>query len=273
MEDFVPPRTPVGTVRPRVKVSRPAAGGGKEDGSGGSASMAMSAFSAAPIAPAAKGQLKGSTALASPNELADYTKRKVAEIMMRERQTLSRDVAGGGRTSRMSDMSGESMDVDDDRPQKKGGRGGGGGGGGGRGGNRGEDESESESEESDQEEDADQLFMMELKKERLSKQTKMILCLGFSGLIAGFLALFFVLMYVTIQKECSDPWFHQTEHFSNSEAPRCGMLKRCARPTHRPPMNICKPRSGLSLTEWPAGAGISASRCAGRTRSSAGWRT
>eukprot|EP01051_Picozoa_sp_SAG22_P015041 SAG22_NODE_1913_length_3322_cov_2.699969_7_plen_93_part_00 len=69
--------------------------------------------------------------------------------------------------------------------------------------------------------------MMELKKERLSKQTKLILCLGFSGLIAGFLALFFVLMYVTVKKECSDPWFHQTEHFSNSEAPRCGMLKRC----------------------------------------------
>jgi hypothetical protein len=33
--------------------------------------------------------------------------------------------------------------------------------------------------------------------------------------------------WVTIQKECADPWFHHTERFSHSVAPRCGVTKRC----------------------------------------------
>ena len=155
-----PPRTPAGMVRPRMAVAR--APGGKDDGTPGAAAptgVELTPFTAAPIAPAADGALKGSTGLASTNELADYTKRKVAEIMARERQTQTRE-AGGGRTSRLSDASNESLDVDNTRhkdrhAQKK------------------AEQSESESEEeSDQEEDADQLFMMELKKERLSKQAR-----------------------------------------------------------------------------------------------------
>ena len=203
-----PPRTPQG---PRGAVQQSSTPQGSRRGSdasrastqddfqatgGGGAQGGATDFSAVPIAPASQGTLKGSKGLASPHELADYTKRKVAEIMQRERQTLTRDT---GRTSRMSDASSVgSLDMDKIRAV--------------RGTKEKQDESES-SEEDDEEDDADQvstntptppqtmisgeisdglrlcfqLFMMELKKEDLSRNTKVILCLGFSGLILGFL--------------------------------------------------------------------------------------
>ena len=221
-----PPRTPTG-ARPRVAVQqRGETPTGSRRGSNASSAATRDAemsqlastqnqdpmdFTAVPIAPASQGQLKGSKGLASPHELADYTKRKVAEIMQRERQTLTRDV--GGRTSRMSDASSVgSLDMDKIRAV--------------RGTKEKEDESES-SEEDEAEDDADQLFMMELKKEDLSRNTKFVLCLGFTGLILGFLAIFLLLIQVSITRECDKPWFHDTQHFSYSAAPRCGWMKRC----------------------------------------------
>lgn len=225
--DPVPPRTPTG-ARPIVAVQQR---GQTPDASRRGSAASSSAvtrraepagqitaqrsqeltFDAVPIAPASQGQLKGSKGLASPHELADYTKRKVAEIMQRERQTLTRDA--GGRTSRMSDASSVgSIDMDKIRAV--------------RGTKDDDDESES-SEEDDEEEDADQLFMMELKKEDLSRNTKFILCLGFTGLILGFLAIFMLLIQVSITRECDAPWFRDTQHFSYSAAPRCGWMKRC----------------------------------------------
>ena len=99
-----PPRTPTG-ARPRAAVQQSTPTGSRR---GSDASRVSSQddfqataeganatdFTAVPIAPASQGQLKGSKGLASPHELADYTKRKVAEIMQRERQTLTRDVGG-----------------------------------------------------------------------------------------------------------------------------------------------------------------------------------
>ena len=76
------------------------------------------------------------------------------------------------------------------------------------------------SEEEDEEDDADQLFMMELKKEDLSRNTKGILCLGFSGLILGFLAIFLLLIQVSITRECDKPWFHDTQYCKYTAAVR-----------------------------------------------------
>jgi hypothetical protein len=224
-EEPAPPRTPAGRAG-AAAAQRGATPDGSRRGSDAS-SVAMRGaettrqisakptehvdFSATPIAPASKGQLKGSKGLASPHELADYTKRKVAEIMQRERQTLTRDA--GGRTSRMSDASSVgSLDMDKIRAV--------------RGTKDTHEESES-SEEEDEEDDADQLFMMELKKEDLSRNTKFVLCLGFTGLILGFLAIFLLLIQASITRECDAPWFRDTQHFSYSAAPRCGWMKRC----------------------------------------------
>ena len=215
--------TPGGMPRPRQARALPAIrDGSPPDSRQGSPSSGaivsvgseISPYSSAPIAPASKGQLQGSKGLATPHELADYTKRKVAEIMARERQTLTRDV--GGRSSRMSNASDDSqVSIDLDKIRSNRGKAG------------AEKDVSDSSDESDQEEDADQLFMLELKKETLSCQTKMILCLGFVGLILGFLGIFVVLTWTSITRECDQPWFHDTKHFTFSASPRCGWMKRC----------------------------------------------
>ena len=227
-KEEAPPRTPTGGpgARPRMAVQqRGETPTGRADSrmssSGSEASLGSRgggepndalAFTAVPIAPASHGKLSGSKGLATPHELADYTKRKVSEIMQRERQTLARETRDG-RTSRMSDASSVgSLDIDKIRAVR------------GKGSQK--DESES-SDEEDEEEDADQLFMMELKKEDLSRNTKFILCLGFTGLIVGFLAIFVLLIQASVNHECDKPWFHDTQHFSYSAAPRCGWMKRC----------------------------------------------
>eukprot|EP01048_Picozoa_sp_COSAG05_P015015 COSAG05_NODE_1758_length_4138_cov_1092.842783_2_plen_616_part_00 len=216
-----PPRagTP-GGARPRQARARPDDSSAmvpvdeSRQGSAGGTGTEISPYSSAPIAPASRGQLQGSKGLATPHELADYTKRKVAEIMARERQALTRDV--GGRSSRMSTASDDSqMSIDLDKIRTNRGKS-----------QKGKDESDS-SDESDQEEDADQLFMLELKKETLSCQTKLILCMGFMGLILGFLAVFVVLTWTSIERECEQPWFHDTKHFTFSASPRCKWMKRC----------------------------------------------
>lgn len=223
--DPVPPRTPAGRAGAALAQRGATPDGSRHDSDASSSAMRGAektrqlvakptddlGYLATPIAPASQGQLNGSKGLASPHELADYTKRKVAEIIARERQTLTRDA--GGRTSRMSDASSVgSLDMDKIRAV--------------RGTKDTVEESES-SEEEDDDNDADQLFMMELKKEELSRNTKFVLCLGFTGLILGFLAIFLLLIQVSITRECESPWFRDTQHFSYSAAPRCGWMKRC----------------------------------------------
>eukprot|EP01047_Picozoa_sp_COSAG01_P019960 COSAG01_NODE_1125_length_11596_cov_8.205532_3_plen_436_part_00 len=208
-------------------------------------SLQISPFTAAPIAPASKGQLQGSKGLATPHELADYTKRKVAEIMARERQTLTRDVAG--RSSRMSNASTDSAgSIDIDKIREK------------RGGKGKKEESDS-SDESDQEEDADQLFMMELKKETLSRQTKCILCLGFTGLMCAFLGLFVLLTITSIQRECDNPWFHDSRKFafavSRTVACRFSLLPHAAAPSTTACVGV--------MSDGPACARGRQARCVG----------
>jgi len=174
------------------------------------------AFTSQPIVPAGGRTTQAGTTggqLAQPHELADYTKRKVAEIMARERETQRRVGNMKATGSQFSDSEDEvrpgSATSGSSRTRSYR--------------NRKEESSESE----DSEEDADDLFMSELKKEKLKPHTKFLLCFGFVGLMALFLAIFASLAIVTVNQECSEPWFAMKYDYSYPAKPICGTEKRC----------------------------------------------
>lgn len=197
-----PPRTPQQQVsRPRIAMSRPkgdstprSASPASSAGSGGMAGAGMSPFGGKPIAGAGAG-------LASPGDLMMYTKRKVAEIKARERMTLSRD--GSARAPKDEGLGRA-------RPTARAKVGFGPGAY-----DAGEASDSSEDTESDEDHDPDQLFLNELKKDKLSKQTKLILCFGFVGLMASFVVLFVILTLVTVNKECNGAHYPRTPVHAN----------------------------------------------------------
>ena len=233
-----PPKTPIG--RPRIatravgRVAQLAASRQDTPDSIASSSLDSQAyiidedgkkhdrFAAVPIAPAGNREHKPGAPTAQHHQLADYTKRKVAEIMAREEQSLahlSDERRPGSRMSTLSTgmSSVGSLDIDEIRAVR----------GFGEDKKLGEGEALSESDDEEPEEDADQLLMMELQNVQLTPDAWILLYGGIMSLVAIFVIVFFFLIKTTIQRECDNPWFSDTEHFTFPAAPRCGWLKRC----------------------------------------------
>ena len=78
----------------------------------------------------------------------------------------------------------------------------------------GEGEALSESDDEEPEEDADQLLLMELQNVQLTPDAWILLYGGIMSLVAIFVIVFFFLIKTTIQRECDNPWFSDTEHFT-----------------------------------------------------------
>ena len=131
----------------------------------------------------------------SSQELADYTKRKVADIVARSNRENAEALAGDLRAAiRVSSRRSYNDCGEDEKAEEK---------------------------------DLDMVFHETLAKQSLLMHTRFVICCGFSSVVLSLVALFGAIFFGTIKKECDEPWFRQEFRHEYSAAPVCRNDSRC----------------------------------------------